>query len=315
MPFRRSSQKPSSRSPKEIWADWMDANEAGDVARAGACAVALTEAAPASFHSWFEAGLYAKARREWDRCLAWNSRALELFGAPEAEEFGGANPAAWNLGIAATALGDWGTARRAWAAYGIGGLGDGTGPIDGNFGMAPIRLNPDRPSLALEVPAAHGDTEVVWCWRRSPAHAVVASVPLPESGHRFRDVLLHDGEPKGTRRNGGQEVSVFDEIARLSESGMPTWQAQVSGPTIADIEAVGDLCGERGLGADNWSGMNILCSDCSHGSPGDDHHHEKPSEGTVILGLAGHEDDVTQCLETWGAARPGVSVLALDLLW
>jgi hypothetical protein len=293
----------------------MDANEAGDVARAGLNAVAMTEAAPGSFHSWFEAGLYAKARRDWVRSLTWNSRALELFGEGEAEEFGGSNPAAWNLGIAATALDDWGTARRAWAAYGIEGLEGGTGPIDGDFGMAPIRLNPDRPSLALEVPAEYGATEVVWCWRRSPAHAVVASVPLPESGHRFRDVVLHDGEPKGTRRNHGQEVSVFDEISRLSESRMPTWQAQVSAPSSADIEAVGDLFGERGLGADNWSGMNILCSDCSHGSPGDDHHHEKPSEDTVILGLAGHEDDVAQGLDAWRAAHPGVNVLALDLLW
>jgi len=33
-----------------------------------------------------------------------------------------------------------------------------------------------------------------------PAHAVIVRVPLPESGHRFRDVLLHDGEPRGTRR-------------------------------------------------------------------------------------------------------------------
>ena len=293
----------------------MDANERGDVARAGACAVEMTEVAPASFHAWFEAGLHAKARREWDRCQAWNSKALELFGEREAQEFGGANPAAWNLGIAATALGDWDTARAAWTAYGIGGLEDGTGRIDGSFGMAPIRLNPDRPSLSLEVPAAYGDTEVVWCWRRSPAHAVVASVPLPESGHRFRDVLLHDGEPKGTRRNGDREVSVFDEIVRLSESGLPTWQAQVSGPSTAEIETVGDFFGHKGLGADNWSGMNILCSDCSHGSPDADHHHEKPADGTVILGLAGHEGDVAQCLEEWTAAQPGVVVLALDLIW
>jgi hypothetical protein len=72
--------------------------------------------------------------------------------------------------------------------------------------------------------------------------------------------LLHDGEPRGTRRNRGQEVSVFDEIARPSESGMRTWQGQVSGRSIADIE-------------------------------------------------------VAQCFGTWGAARPGVSVLAFDLLW
>jgi PAS domain-containing protein len=315
MPFRPSSPEGSGRLPREIWVDWMDANEAGDVERAGSCALEMTEAAPASFSSWFEAGLYAKARRDWGRCLAWNARALELSGEAEAEEFGGSNPAAWNLGIAATALGDWATARRAWTAYGIRGLGDEAGPIDDDFGMAPIRLNPDRPSLALEVTPAYGDTEIIWCWRRSPAHGAVASVPLPESGHRFRDVLLHDGEPKGSRRDGDREVSVFDEIARLSESDFPTWQAQVAGASPEDVEAVGDFFGERGLGADNWSGINIMCSDCSHGSPSDDHHHEKPSDGTVILGLAGHEDDVAQCLESWQAARPEVSVLALELLW
>jgi hypothetical protein len=61
--------------------------------------------------------------------------------------------------------------------------------------------------------------------------------------------------------------------------------------------------------------MNILCSDCSHGSPSADHHHAKPSDGTMILGLAGHEDDLARALEVWTAARPGVSVLALDLIW
>ena len=194
-------------------------------------------------------------------------------------------------------------------------MDESDGQIEGNFGLTPIRLNPDRPSLALEVQAAYGATEVVWCWRRSPAHAVIASVPLPESGHRFRDVLLHDGEPKGTRGDGAREVSVFDEITRLWESGIPTWQAQVSGLSISDIEAVSDLFEDQGLGADNWSGMNILCSDCSHGSPSRDHHHQRPSEGTTILGLAGPEDDVAQCLNTWETTTPEASVLALELLW
>lgn len=294
----------------------MAANEAGDVARAEACAVALTEAVPNSFSSWFEAGLHAKARRDWHRCLSWNSRAVGLFGPAEADEFGGVNPAAWNLGIAATAIGDWEAARGAWAAYGIEGIDPtSAAPIDDHFGMAPVRLNPDQPSLALEVAADYGETEVVWCWRRSPAHATIASVPLPESGHRFRDVLLHDGEPKGTRRNGGQEVSVFDEITKLSSSELPTWQAEVNGLTEADVETVGDAFGSRGLGADNWSGMNVLCSTCSHGSPDESHDHGKPAEGTVLLGLAGPEDDITKCLDEWRTDRPHVEVLRVELLW
>jgi len=129
----------------------MEANAAGDARRASECAEAMTEAAPEVFDAWFEAGLHAKARRDWTRCRAWNARAMELFGEAQQQEFDGDNPAAWNLGIAATALGDWASARRAWAAYGITGIGDGAGEIQGNFGMTPIRLNPDRASLPLEV--------------------------------------------------------------------------------------------------------------------------------------------------------------------
>lgn len=293
----------------------MQANDAGDAARAGRCAAEMVEAAPASFLAWFEAGLHAKARRDWQRCLAWNAQALELFGPDEAQEFDGVNPAAWNLGIAATALGDWPAARRAWSAYGLTGFGEGEGPIDANYGMTPIRLNPDRPSLALEVTPDFGTTEVVWCWRRSPAHAVIASVPLPESGHRFRDVLLHDGEPKGTRRDGDIEVSVFDEIGRLHDSAIPTWQAQVVGATPEDVAAAGDVFGERGLGADNWSGISVMCSDCSHGSPDEGHHHATPPADTVLLGLAGPEDEVAECLERWRADRPAIEVTRVDLLW
>lgn len=303
------------RTPKDVWRDWMRANEAGDSEQAGRFAAEMTQVAPDSFAAWFEAGLHAKARREWPRCAEWNERAMELFGAAESREFGGVNPAAWNLGIAATALADWALARRAWTAYGISGLEEGSEPVDMDYGQVPIRVNPDRPSLALQVLPEYGATEVVWCWRRSPAHAVIANVPLPESGHRFRDVLLHDGEPKGSRRLGDTEVSVFDQLERLNDSGMPTWQAQVDGASADDIEALGDIAGQRGLGVDNWSGMNLMCSDCSHGSPDPTHSHEAARNGTVTLGLAGMEGDVAQCLDEWTASRSGPRVLALDMLW
>lgn len=276
----------------------------------------MTRVAPDSFAAWFEAGLHAKARREWPRCAEWNKRAMELCGPEQVSEYGGVNPAAWNLGIAATALSDWSLARMAWTTFGVVGMDDGSGPIDLNLGQVPIRLNPDRPSLSLQAVPEHGETEVVWCWRRSPAHAVIASVPLPESGHRFKDVVLHDGEPKGTRRHGDVEVSVFDELERLGESGLPTWQAQVEGASSEDLAALGDLVGQRGLGADNWSGINFMCSECSHGSPDPEHVHPPAKPGALTLGLAGAESDLSQCLDVWARnSSPGLRVLDLDLLW
>jgi len=290
-------------------------DDSGDAMRAGELAAEMASVAPDRFLAWFEAGLYSKARRNWVEAAERNHRALELLQPGDADAFDGANPAAWNLGIAATALGDWATARRAWIAYGIEGLAAGTDPIDVDYGLAPIRLNPDRASLAHQLLFDVGDSEVVWCWRRSPAHAVIASVPLPESGHRFRDVVLHDGEPKGTRRLGDRELSVFDEIERLDESAIPTWQALLRGLGDGDLERLTDLFGPQGFGLDEWSGMRILCSECSHGAADGDHAHEPIGENETRLGLAGPERALRSTLDAWLTERPHITLMDLSLLW
>lgn len=302
------------RSSQEIWADWLSANESGDVERAGVCAEEMTRVLPDSYFAWFEAGLHSKAVQDWAVCAARNERAAALFTSEVAAEFGGANPAAWNLGIAATALADWATARRAWAMYGIGGMAEDTGPIRGDYGQAPIRLNPDRPSLSVQRLPQFGGTEIVWCWRQSPAHAVIQNVPLPESGHRFHDVVLHDGEPKGTRMLGDREVSVFDELAKLSDSGVPTWQAIVTGATSQDISALADLAFDRDLGVDDWSGIQVMCADCSHGNADTRHGHQPTTSGQSMLGLAGSEPELNFCLNEWLPSRPLIHI-DLEVLW
>jgi hypothetical protein len=303
------------RKPQDVWSDWKAADEAGDADGAARLAAELLQLTPNSYYSWFQAGILSKARGNWPESAERNARAVQLFTSKDAEEFDGANPAAWNLGIASTALGDWATARRAWAAYGIELPGEDAEPIDVDCGMAPVRINPDRPSLPHQVMPAAGTTEVVWCWRRSPSHAVIASVPLPESGHRFRDVVLHDGEPKGTRQLDEREVSVFDELARLEESGLPTWQAEVIGAAPEDLQSLSDLLGQRGLGMDDWSGIRLMCSQCSHGSHRDGHDHSPKASDASLLGIAGHESDLGGLMDTWLARRPGIDVQNLTWLW
>ena len=308
-------RRSATRRPRQVWAEWRAADEAGDVARAEELAREATEVAPDTHRAWFDAALLSKARRDWPAALERNERALSVFTQRDALEFGGDKPAAWNLGIAATALGDWETARRAWRAYGIDVIAPGSSPIDEDFGLVPVRLNPDRPSLPHQVTPQFGEPEVVWCWRRSPAHALISSVPLPESGHRFRDVVLHDGEPKGSRVLNGREVSVFDELDRLEDSGLPTLQAQISRVGADDLQALTDLLGPRGLGVDEWSRMRLLCADCSHGSPTDDHTHPPADPDVTVLGLAGPENEVSQCIEEWLASRPWAELQDLSLLW
>ena len=303
------------RRVRALYDEWRAADDTGDLVRATELATEVTTLAPDWYVGWFDAGLLAKARGDWTSAVALNRRASELFDPDVAERFDGVNPAAWNLGIAATALGDWSTAREAWRAYGLGDLADSDTPLDDDLGTMPVRLNPDRPALPHQVLVDHGATEVVWAWRRSPAHGVLSSVPLPESGHRFRDVVLHDGAPAGTRRLGEHEVPVFDELLRLESSDLPTWQAVVTGTAPQDLQALADEMGRRGLGVDDWSRIRPLCADCSHGSPDDDHHHDEPSPEEQRLGLAGPEEGLRACLEAWQRERRGVGIAELTLLW
>ena len=234
------------RGPRQVFSEWEAADEAGDTQAAIALAEELLALTPDSSFSWFHAGLLSKALGRWEESAYRNQRAVELFTSSDAQAFDGENPAAWNLGIAATALGDWRTARNAWRAYGIE-LDESDQPIEGTFGFGPVRINPE-PAIPHQVLDHLGETEVVWCWRRSPAHGVIASVPLPESGHRFRDTLLHDGAPRGTRVLDGRELPVFDELVRLEDSGLPTWQAHVVGA------GSDELPGAVGAARSTWDG-------------------------------------------------------------
>jgi hypothetical protein len=110
-------------------------------------------------------------------------------------------------------------------------------------------------------------------------------------------------------------VSVFDELDKLDDSRIPTWQAVVDGATADDIGDLGDLAGAQGLGADNWSGMNVLCSDCSHGDPVGTHQHRPVDDDQTLIGLAGSESELRACLTDWQRTRPGLRLIDLQLIW
>lgn len=169
---------------------WNEASEINERGRACADAGDWDDAlshyrqavsiAPAFDPAWFNMGLIHKWRREWVNALECCERAASLSNSGEGE------PAWWNLGIAATALRRWDAARNAWRRFGIQVPG-GDGEIQMRLGPAPVRLNPQQ----------HG--EVVWGLRIDPARVVIKNVPLPESGHRWGDIVLHDGAPNGHR--------------------------------------------------------------------------------------------------------------------
>jgi tetratricopeptide (TPR) repeat protein len=104
----------------------------------------------------YNIGLVYKYRGAWTESLHHNRRASDLRPDDEA--------ANWNMGIAATALRDWPAAREAWHQVGIQ-IADSDGPVEEDFGIAPVRLNPNE------------SAEVVWGKRIDPARVVLGNIP------------------------------------------------------------------------------------------------------------------------------------------
>ncbi|MFC1429213.1 tetratricopeptide repeat protein [Streptacidiphilus sp. N1-3] len=235
---------------------------------------------------WFDAALAHKFLRNWEKAFELGKEAAAR--APRGE----ADPAYWNLGIAATVLRDWPVARDAWSGYGIS-VPEGDGEIVGRYGMACVRLDTD------------GEREVVWAQRLCPTRARVVSVPV-SAGRRFGEVVLHDGEPTGARVVEGRKHSVFDEILLFEPSELPTHGVTVTAPGAEDLEALFECFADRGFGAEPASSVKLLCTCCSEGS------HEQKSgvdvgSGTQDFMLAAPADQVVALLDGWGRAAAGRS--------
>lgn len=275
--------------------------DAGQLAEAIVYYKKAIQAAPAWASPWYNLGLLYKYQHNWTEAFRCSRRAVELDPRDEA--------AWWNLGIAATALNNWPEARRAWKTYGVK-LPEGAGPIEGDFGLTPIRLNPN----------AGG--EVVWCRRIDPARAIINSIPFPASGHRYGDLLLHDGAPNGYRLLQGREAPVFDELEILLPSEFGTFAVTIDHASAAELEQLTGLFNERGLAAENWeANTRVICRACSEGRPFDDHHQHDEAEtergeaGGVCLAVAAVSgEQINELLLDWGAQLLHVEIIELECL-
>ena len=76
-----------------------------------------------------------------------------------------------------------------------------------------------------------------------------SSIPLPSSGRRWGEVVLHDGVPHGERVRGRRRrrYPVFDEIELWAPSPVPTWLVLLEAATEADRDALERLAADAGL--------------------------------------------------------------------
>ena len=184
-------------------------------------------------------------------------------------------------------------------------LEPGAGPIEDNFGMAVVRLDPD------------GEGETVWARRICPVRARIENVPFPESGRAWHDIVLHDGAPMGTRIDAsGNEKPVFNELALFEPSAFSTFVIEVTAESEADVEALAQLVSDESGWMEDWTGgVQVLCKACSEGLAHEAHDHSggpAPWRLERRIGIAAQsEDEVERVLDEW--VGPGRSVMEWGL--
>ena len=191
-------------------------------------------------------------------------------------------------------------ARLAWQNCDIS-VPAGDGPIEMDLGHVPIRLTENT------------EGEVVWSHRIDPARAVLLSVPLPGSGHRWGDLVLHDGAANGYRMLRGQKVPVFDELAILQRSGFVTFVVELKAEPNT-LETLSSIADDLGGAAEDWStSTTLICKECSEGTPGHLHDAEHTTPADPHCGIAArNETHVQQILDAWIVREPGSSVIRIE---
>lgn len=275
--------------PRELHERAYAAMERGALAEASRDFETLLRHKPDDRYYHYMRGLAHKYQFDWPTSLRHNLRAIELLDEMSEAEH-------WNAAIAATALNDWAQARRLWTACGVR-IPKGDGPIEDDYGIAVVRLNPWHSG------------ETVFMRRIDPVRARLLNVPLPESGHRFGDIVLHDGAATGHRFDGNdRKVPVFNELARLTPSNFQTFVAFVTCSHPDDRNALRDAT-LPGIGyTEDWTdSIQNLCMRCSYGTP---HRHDEREAGDWQpdrnLGIAAQSrKSVEKLLDSWMAAGSG----------
>jgi tetratricopeptide (TPR) repeat protein len=280
-------------SPKFIAADVMSAEQllqqAIDLEEQGHTEEAISiyhkaiKAAPDWATPYYNLGLIYKYRGEWQLSYANNLKALAIDADNEA--------ARWNIGIAATALSDWRTARESWNHFGLK-LDVNDDEPNLNLSRAPVRLNPDD------------DGEVVWCTRIDPARAIIENIPFPSSGYRYGDIVLNDGAPVGSRMSNGIEYPVFNELQLLRKSNYSTYSITVYTNQQQPIDKLWEQCEIENVQVEDWSTVRLLCRQCSEGTPHEHHDDElkEAHKNERYIGFAcTNEQEILNILTSWRA--------------
>ncbi len=232
-----SSQNPQNDAAEQLYRLVVEYDRRGDVYNAVKLCKRLARMAPDwSVPFAFLSRTY-RSRMEWKPTFHYCLRAVEHNAFDEN---------LWEtLGIAATALGEWETARFAWNQLGFH-FKPSAEALHLDLGIVPVRLNPTT------------QPEVVAARLINPVQAIIESIPQPSSGRCYKDLVLVENMPNPQGATGhlyqeSKKLPIHDELQPLKSSNWHTFSVLLYTDASSDVDTLANLCLSASLGFDNWS--------------------------------------------------------------
>ncbi|MEM8523439.1 MAG: hypothetical protein AAGG68_02290 [Bacteroidota bacterium] len=201
----------------------------GDVYHATKLYRAAIKIAPEHCFPYQQLSKIYRQRREWKPTLYYSQQAIER---KTKEQI------VWNnLATAATALEKWKLARTALEKV-----------------AAPIPAHSSQP-IPIRIHTRTKRSEIVWALPQQQLCAKIISIPSPESGRHYGEIVLYDCNSREKQIVGDRPYRVFPEIERFKKSFYRTFSVLIHTDHITSIQKLAELCYDQQLGFENWSNL------------------------------------------------------------
>lgn len=207
-----------------------DYEQIGDVYNAVKLYRKTIRVSPNFAPSYYQLCKIYKSRKEWKPTLHYGLKTLEL-----TQQY---NDKVWNLvALAAVALNRHQVLRRALPHV---------SPISKrNTSILPIRIN--TPYWQ----------EVVWAKPIHPLKAQIVSIPHPDSGRKFGEIVLYDYKANGYRVVETTQYPIHDELQLLKRSFYTTYSLLIPKESSDKLDKLEELCSAENMGFEIWSNLNL----------------------------------------------------------
>ena len=213
-------------------------------------------------------------RAEWKQVYAFSKRVLSLDASLKSIW--------WYLGVSAEITGKLTVAKRVWTKFGL---------------LENMKVK----SLVCLRIYYDNRSELIWALTQGPAKAQIINIPYPTSGLCHQDIVYYHTVSSDYQVIGKTKYPIYEILSRQKSSYFNTFSCMLKEAEEKDLNKLGELCQQAGLGFEIWSNSTRAMEKIQSLESKEFYFiHNNLNEGEFLISIAARrEDQVREILTSW----------------